>query len=166
MLLLSGAVLLPACFQRGTRMQGKCKNLPTVEECRATARELISDECLLDCVLGLCGEVTIKCGAEEEQPGQHCGLVRPNGGTPGGYVPKPEEVGEENLPPRTCTLPRKKMDWCELDVSSSCASKLMVHELCHACGWQHKENHKSDGKGVPGDVGLFTCEDFNQWGSP
>jgi hypothetical protein len=145
-------------------MQGTCRNLPTVEECRAAARENIKDDCLRDCVLRLCVEVTIKCGAEEELPHQHCDVPRGPRSAVGGYVPDPEEVGEENLPPRTCTLPRKIIDWCELDISPSCASKMMVHELCHACGWHH--NKKSDGKGVPGITGDFTCNDFNQWGWP
>jgi len=142
-------------------MQGTCKNLPTVEECRAAARKYITDDCLRDCVVRLCGEVTIKCGAEEELP-RYCALHNRAGAVKGGYVPHPEEVGEENNPPRTCTLPRKKMDWCELDVSPSCASQMMIHELSHACGWP-----EYGGKGVPAGInGIFQCDDFNPWGFP
>jgi hypothetical protein len=138
-------------------MKGHCRNLPTVEACQAAADKYITDYCLRDCVRRLCVEGTPKCGAEEEPP-RLCSLARTQGSALGGFVPKPEEVGE---PPRTCTLPRKTIDWCELDVSPTCRSQIMVHELSHACGWPD-----GGGKGVPGSDGNYTCDDFNQFGWP
>jgi hypothetical protein len=161
LLFLSGAVLLVSCASMGTPMHGTCRHMPTVEACQAAADKYITDDCLRNCVRHLCVEGTAKCGAEEEIPG-YCALRQRADGVTGGYVPKPKQVGEENDPPRTCTLPRKKMDWCELDISPTCASQMMVHELSHACGWP-----EYGGKGVPGGIdGRYQCDDFNPWGFP
>jgi len=161
LLLLSSAVLLVSCASMGgTPMRGTCRHMPTVEACQAAADRYITDDCLRNCVRHLCVEGTVKCGAEEELP-QYCVIRKTQGSSEGGYVPKPEQVGEEHKPPRRCTLPRKTIDWCELDVSSTCASQMMIHELSHACGWPDR-----GGKGVPGNTGMFTCDDFNPWGFP
>ena len=149
MMILSGAVLLVSCLAFvGTPMHGKCRYLPSVQECQDAANHYIEDECLLDCIRHLCVVGRPKCDADEDIP-NYCTTHKPAPGKDvGGYVPEPllYEV-------RSCTEPTENIDWCQLPLSPPCQSSNMVHELAHACGWHHNE-----GKGVPNNDGRTRCK--------
>lgn len=143
---LSALVCFLSCSSFvGTPMRGaeNCSNLPTVEECQFYA-DRIEDPCLRGCVLhqcrvgrSVCDDATIKkCSLRSSQ------MVESQ---LGGYVPDEDD-------PHTCKEPKQEFNWCELDQSSQCRALIVVHELCHACGWHH-----GDGQGVPGDDGRVLC---------
>lgn len=126
--------------QPGTPMgaDSTCKELPTVEQCKAVARA-IGHDCLRGCVMLQCTGVKIKCG---EYARERCQQPRDLGKV-AAYV----DPG-----PRDCEIPRNEIRWCELPLSMSCRAEVMVHELAHACGWHH-----GDGYGVPGNEGNLSC---------
>jgi hypothetical protein len=125
-------------------MHGKCRYLPTVQECQAAADQYITDKCLLDCIRHLCAEGTPKCDADEDIP-RHCATRKTESEEAGGYV--------LDLYPRSCKQPVDEINWCQLPLSPPCQQKNLLHELGHACGWQH-----FDGKGVPGNEGQVRCQ--------
>jgi len=131
----------------GTPMHGKCRYLPTVEDCKAAADQYIEDDCLRDCIRRLCVVGKAKCGDEEDIP-LHCVTRKAEGYDVGGYVPE-QSMSE---PLRSCTQPREDIDWCQLPFTPPCQQMNMMHELAHACGWHHNE-----GKGVPGNNGQVKC---------
>ena len=145
LLFLMGAVLLLSCsIFTGTPMRGsgKCRYVPSVEECQAEA-DKIEDFCLRACVRDLCRVGKPVCDqptrmqcvrrSQEEQPNNDLG----------GYVPDS---------PKTCKVPVAEINWCEIPRTPPCQAKIMAHELCHACGWHH-----GDGQGAPGNNGRIQC---------
>jgi hypothetical protein len=141
LLFLMGALWLPSCSVRAsTPMLGheNCDYLPSVEDCQETASRLITDDCLRDCVIEQCSKGLALCGAEVVARCSELALEHPEGKT-GGYV---------LAGPQTCEMPKKYVNWCQVEQSPRCQELSMVHERCHACGWRHGQ-----GKGVPGDDG-------------
>ncbi|NOK21969.1 hypothetical protein [Corallococcus carmarthensis] len=143
-LFISAATLHWACAAAqapGTPMHAACRELPTIEECRAAARS-ITDECLRECVSLQCGGAKINCGADVKK---ECALRKGTGVSALGYVWRPADAG--------CQNPVSEVNWCEEPSSRECRAQAMVHELAHACGWKHRQ-----GLGVPADDGDLRCE--------
>ena len=143
--LFVGGVLFCACAP-GTPMLGheRCLYMPTVEECQSAAASLIDDFCLRNCVIDQCRRGQALCGAEVVAYCDKLAAKDPTGHT-GGYVASG---------PQTCEMPKRYVNWCQIEQSPRCQELSMVHERAHACGWHHK-----DGKGVPGPDGKISgCE--------
>ena len=118
--------------------------MPTVEDCQATAASLITDKCLRDCVIDQCRRGQTVCGAEVVATCSKRTLEQPTK-PPAGYV---FDKGQ------TCEMPKRYVDWCQIEQSPRCQELSMVHERAHACGWHHGE-----GMGVPGDDGqILGCK--------
>lgn len=142
--LLVGLVLGFACAtpsQPGTAMHPSCRELPTVEECRAAAAQ-ITDECLRGCINLQCAGVQVNCG---EYVRKECNKKSMPGNIVLGYAQRGAAT--------TCDNPAKNVFWCEEPASRGCRANAMVHELAHSCGWAHGE-----GLGVPGNDGALQCE--------
>jgi hypothetical protein len=145
LLFLSSAVLLLSCSVFvGTPMHGKCRYLPTVEECQDAANQYITDECLRKCIRYLCAEGNPKCDADEDILLQ-CATSKTETEEEGGYV--------LDLYARSCTQPVDEVNWCQRPLTPPCQQQNIVHEFAHACGWRHKQ-----GKGVPGNDGRVKCK--------
>lgn len=146
LIFLSGVLVLACSAFVGTPMHGKCRYLPTVQECQDAADHYIEDDCLRKCIRHLCVVDEPKCGDEEDIP-LHCAIRKAEGDDVAGYVPlaQPNEQ-------RSCTQPRENLSWCQVPLSPPCQQQNMVHELAHACGWHHRQ-----GKGVPGNEGQVRC---------
>ena len=126
----------------GTPMSSTCLEVPTVEECRATAGA-ITDERLWDCVWQQCECVSVNCS---EAIREECRLKKMREGKAVmGFTFQPQFT--------TPFHPVREVNWCEEPVSRECRAKAMVHELAHACGWKHQM-----GGGVPGDDGELRCD--------
>jgi hypothetical protein len=146
-----GLLLWSGCAHRGppgTPMGSgsDCRELPTVEECRAVAG-MITHACLRKCVELQCAGVKVNCRSEEIQ--RHCReqSSEAEGATALGYVTRFSDV------PTSCDHPSREVNWCEQPTSHDCRAQAMVHELAHSCGWRHRQ-----GFGVPGDDGRLLCE--------
>jgi hypothetical protein len=128
--------------QPGTPMTSTCRDLPTVEECRAGA-DAIKDERLWSCVRQQCTRITVNCGdmVRAECKRQSTAL----GTTILGYTLIPNWTTTFN--------PTKEIYWCEESVEHDCRIKALVHELAHSCGWRHRQ-----GQGVPVNEGEVACE--------
>lgn len=141
---LAGLVLA-ACVHFGTPMHAVCREVPTVEECKASA-QAITHECLRKCIEIQCTGIKINCRSEEIQ--KKCNERNSNSpGSTMGYVIRFSDK------PTSCDHPSTEVNWCEEPASRECRAKAMVHELAHSCGWQHGQ-----GFGVPGDNGFLPCE--------
>jgi hypothetical protein len=128
--------------QTGTPMSSTCREVPTVEECRAVARG-ITDECLAGCVRLQCAGIQVNC---DEYARESCKRDREAGLETLGYV---KMTGKTS-----CTTRLSEVNWCEdATVSRECRARGMVHELAHSCGWDHGQGH-----GVPGDDGKLVCD--------
>lgn len=119
-----------------------CRDVPTVEECRAGA-DVIKDERLWDCVRQQCTRIKINCGdMVREECKRQSQLL---GETILGYTLVPNWTTTYNA--------AKETYWCEESTDHECRIKAMVHELAHSCGWRH-----NGGMGVPGNAGGVRCE--------
>ncbi|ATB33589.1 hypothetical protein [Melittangium boletus] len=125
-------------------MHPTCRELPTVEECKAAA-QVISYPCLRECVEKQCAGVKVNCASEEIQSA--CRSKSSEGLIALGYVVRFSDK------PTSCMNPSREVNWCEQPSSRDCRAISMVHELAHACGWRHGQ-----GLGVPGDDGELLCE--------
>ncbi len=143
------AVCVLSCWE-GTPMLGneRCRYMPTVEACQSTAASTITDFCLRNCVIEQCKRGQVVCGAEVVAICAQRSVEQPEG-EKGGYV----------LPgPQTCEMPKRYVDWCQVDQSPRCQELSMVHERAHACGWHHEQ-----GKGVPGQRGrIWGCQPLHR----
>lgn len=139
LVLMVSSVCTVSCFE-GTPMLGheRCHYMPSVEECQTAAASLITEKCLRDCVIDQCSKGQTLCGAEvvAQCSERSVGNLK---GRKGGYVFDKAQ---------TCEMPKRWVDWCQIEQSPRCQELSMVHERAHACGWHHRE-----GKGVPGDEG-------------
>src|SRR6185436_5068839 len=126
---ISAMCVLPASCSSGTPMLGSetCNHMPTVEDCQATADNLITDKCLRDCVIDQCRRGQAVCGAEVVATCAERSFENPQG-KKGGYVLRGTQ---------TCEMPKKWVNWCQIEQSPRCQDLSMLHERCHACGWHH-----------------------------
>lgn len=140
--LVSLRCVMPAAVQLpGTPMSQACRELPTVEECRAAA-QVITDACLRGCVELQCTGIKVNCSDFIKK---ECQKRNEAGVTYLGYVWRPDTA--------SCSKPVSEVNWCEEPVSRDCRAKAMVHELAHSCGWKHLQ-----GLGVPGNEGELQCD--------
>jgi hypothetical protein len=139
-----GFLLWCACVHPGTPMHPTCRELPTIEECRAAA-QVITHPCLRQCVEKQCAGIKVNCNSEEIQ--KNCKEKNSEGLIALGYVVRFSDR------PTSCDNPSHEVNWCQQPSSRNCRAKAMVHELAHSCGWRHNQ-----GLGVPGDDGRLLCE--------
>jgi hypothetical protein len=118
-----------------------CRYMPMVEDCQSAAHNHITDPCLLACVIDQCRNGLNLCGVSVVAKCSELSLENSDGET-GGYVYDG---------PQTCEMPKKWVNWCQIEQSPRCQELSMVHERAHACGWRHGQ-----GKGVPGDDGVIS----------
>lgn len=142
--LVMGLLSWAGCVHPGTPMHPTCRELPTIEECKAAA-QVITEACLRQCVEMQCAGIKVNCGSEEIQ--RTCKAQNSEGVTALGYVVRYSDA------PTSCDNPSKEVNWCEQNASRECRARAMVHELAHSCGWRHLQ-----GFGVPGDDGFLPCE--------
>jgi len=114
-------------------------HIPDVNDCIFIAR-FITDRCLSDCVVKQCATGRLVCN---EETINYCAKRWAAGDQVGGYVPPGDH---------SCKEARDEVLWCDLDETSSCRARQIVHELAHACGWHHGR-----GFNVPGDNGVLPC---------
>lgn len=139
-----GLLLWCACAHPGTPMHPSCRELPTIEECRAAA-QVITHPCLRQCIEKQCAGVKVNCNSEEIR--KTCKDNSSESLSALGYVVRFSDR------PTSCDNPSHEVNWCEQSSSRNCRSRAMVHELAHSCGWRHNQGH-----GVPGDDGRLLCE--------
>jgi hypothetical protein len=111
--------------------------LPTIEECLEETRK-IDDDLLMSCMRRQCRDITVTCS---ELNRSKCKTLS-------------EISGKTVLAFTTIqwngTLhrfyPVNQTHWCEEPASHGCITQAVIHEIAHACGWDHR-----DGLNVPGN---------------
>ena len=110
--------------------------LPTVEECREEAAR-IDDELLMSCIRRQCSGITVTCSEWSRQKCREESQLSSSA------------VLAFTLVPRSGTLyrfyPVKETHWCEDPASPECITKVVIHELAHSCGWNHRQGHNVPG---------------------
>lgn len=129
----------PAARPAGTPMKTSCPasiELPTVEECREEAAR-IDDELLMSCIRRQCSGITVTCSEWSRQKCREESQLSSSA------------VLAFTLVPRSGTLyrfyPVKETHWCEDPASPECITKVVIHELAHSCGWNHRQGHNVPG---------------------
>jgi hypothetical protein len=118
------------------RVVGDCKNVPSDYAALKDTANKITDSCLKNCVLNQLGSdpntgAYLQCDAPDNPL-----RVKYCKGVVGGFT---------NTGGTSCDNPGTTAHWCDRNWNKFCIEDLLIHELAHSCGWQHK-----DGKGVPG----------------
>lgn len=133
-------IAAPAARPPGTPMKTSCPDsieLPTVEECHEEAAR-IDDELLMSCIRRQCSGITVTCSEWSRQKCREQSLRYSSAVLAFTVVPR------SGAPYRF--YPVKETHWCEDPASRECITKVVIHELAHSCGWNHRQGH-----GVPGN---------------